>query len=86
MSDSLRPHGLSPWNSPDQNAGVCSLFLLQGIFPTQGLNPGLLPCRQILYQLSHKGSPLKPKCWQKYFVVIHVCQMRLAGIVGNNFS
>ena len=37
--------------------GVGSLFLLQGIFPTQGLNPGLPHCRQILYQLSHKGSP-----------------------------
>ena len=31
--------------------------LLQGIFPTQGLNPGLPHCRWILYQLSHKGSP-----------------------------
>ena len=31
--------------------------LLQGIFPTQGLNPGLPHCGQILYQLSHKGSP-----------------------------
>ena len=30
---------------------------LQGIFPTQGSNPGLLHCRQILYQLSHEGSP-----------------------------
>ena len=47
----------SPWNSPGQNTGVDSLSLLQGIFPTQGLNPGLLNCRQILYQLSHKGSP-----------------------------
>ena len=34
-----------------------SLSLLQGISPTQGLNPGLLHCRRILYQLSHKGSP-----------------------------
>jgi len=34
-----------------------SLSLLQGIFPTQGLNPGLPHCGQILYQLSHKGSP-----------------------------
>ena len=33
--------------------------LLQGIFPTQGLNPGLQNCRWILYQLSHKGSPGK---------------------------
>ena len=58
MSDSLRPHGLhSPWNSPGQNTGVGSLSLLQGIFPTQGSNPGLLYCRQILYKLSHKGSP-----------------------------
>jgi len=35
---------------------VGSLSLLQVIFPTQGSNPGLLHCRQILYQLSHKGS------------------------------
>ena len=46
----------SPWNSPGQNSGVGSCSLLQGIFPTQGSNPGLVHCR-ILYQLSHKGSP-----------------------------
>ena len=58
MSISLRLHGLfSPWNSPGQNTRVDSLPHLQGIFPIQGLNPGLLHCRQILYQLSHKGSP-----------------------------
>ena len=58
VSDSLQPRGLySPWNSPGQNTGVGSLSLLQGIFPTQGLNPALLHCRLILYQLSHKGSP-----------------------------
>ena len=58
MSDSLWPHGLySSWNSPGQNTGVGSLSLLQGIFPTQALNPGLLHCKPILYQLSHKGSP-----------------------------
>ena len=57
MSDSLRPHGLhSPWNSPGQNTGVGGLSLLQGIFPTQGSNPGLLHCRQILCHLSHLGS------------------------------
>ena len=39
-----------------QNSGVGSLSLLQGIFPTHGLNLGFLHCRQILYQLSHKGS------------------------------
>ena len=54
----LRPHGLhSPWNSPDQNTGVGGHALLQRIFPTQGSNPGLPHCRQILYQLSHQGSP-----------------------------
>ena len=46
----------SPWNSPGQNTDVGSLFLLQGIFPTQGSNPGLPHCRQILYQLSHKKN------------------------------
>ena len=60
MSDSLQPHGLyNPWNSPGQNTGVGSLSLLQGIFPTQGSNPGLPHCRQILHQVSHKGSPRK---------------------------
>ena len=58
MSDSLQPHRLyRPWNSPGQNTGVGSLSLLQGIFPTQRLNPGLPHYRRILYQLSHKGSP-----------------------------
>ena len=46
-----------PWNSPGQNTGVSSHSLLQGIFPTQRSNPGLPHCRQILYQLGHKGSP-----------------------------
>ena len=59
VSDSLRPHGLcSPLNSPGQNTGMDSLSLLQGIFPTRGSNPGLPHCRWILYQLSHKGSPI----------------------------
>ena len=58
VSDSLWSHGLySLWNSPGQNIGVGRLSLLQGIFPTQGLNPGLQLCRQILFQLSYKGSP-----------------------------
>ena len=57
-SNSLRSHGLySPWNSLGQKTEVASHSLLQAIFPTQGLNPGLPQCRQILYQLSHKGSP-----------------------------
>ena len=40
-----------------KNTGVGCHFLLQGIFLTQGLNSGLLHCRQMLYQLSHQGSP-----------------------------
>ena len=51
------PMDYSPWNFPGQNTGVDSLSLLQGIFPTQGSNPGLQHCRQILYQLSYKRSP-----------------------------
>ena len=58
VSDSLQPHGIySPWTSPGQNTGMGSLSLLQGIFPTQGLNPSLPHCRQNLYCLSHQGSP-----------------------------
>ena len=57
VSDSLQPHGLySPWNSPGQNTRVGSLSLLQGIFPTQGSNPGLPHCRRILYQLSYPNK------------------------------
>ena len=56
MSNSLLPHGLvSPWNSPVQNTGLGSLFLLQRIFPNQGLSWGILHCRRILYQLNHSS-------------------------------
>ena len=48
---------MDPWNSPGQNTGVGSYSLLQDIFPTHELNPGLPHCRQILSQLSHEGSP-----------------------------
>ena len=64
MSDSLRPYALKParllcpWNSPGKNTGVTCHSLLQGIFPSQGSNPGLLHCRHMLYQLSHQGSPI----------------------------
>ena len=61
--DPLQCHGLQtarllyPWNSPGKNNGLDSHSLLQGIFSTQGSNQGLLCCRQILYHLSHQGSP-----------------------------
>ena len=65
MSYSLRPHespgphnspGSCPWNSPGKNTGVGCHSHLQGIFPTQGSNPGLLLCRWVLYCLSHQRS------------------------------
>ena len=67
----LLPHGpfmtegparlLCRWNSPGKNTGVGSHSLLQGIFPTQGSNLSLLHCKQILYHLSHQGSPIGKK-------------------------
>ena len=62
MSDSLWHSGLpstrllNPWDSPGKYIGVSCHVLLQGIFPNQGLNPGLPHCRQILYCLSYQGS------------------------------
>ena len=52
-----------PLNSPGKNTGVGCHSLLQGIFPTQGSNPSLLHCRQILYHLSYPGS--------KYFICLY---------------
>ena len=52
---------LCPWDSPGKNTGVGCHFPLQGIFPTQGSNPGLLHWDQILYHLSHLGSPQRKK-------------------------
>ena len=59
VSIPLLPHGLQPVSlpCPGKNTGVDCHVLLQGIFPTQGSNPGLLHCRLILYQLNHHGSP-----------------------------
>ena len=48
---------LCRWDSPGNNTGLGCPSLLQGIFPTQVSNLGLLHCRQILYHLSHQGSP-----------------------------
>ena len=60
VSDSLGPHGLTvayqappSWDFPGKSAGVDCHFLLQVIFPTQELNPGLPHCGQTLYRLSH---------------------------------
>ena len=62
MSDSLQPHGLQParllcpWDFPGNNTGVGCHFLLQGIFPTQGSNPGLPHCRQMLLLFEPPGK------------------------------
>ena len=74
VSDSLRPHGfqptrrLCPWDFPHKGTGVGCHCLLQGIFLTHELNPGLPHCRQMLYPLSHQGSPLKDKAWGKCLI------------------
>ena len=68
VSDSLQYHGLySSWNSPGQNTGVGNRSLLQGIFPTQGSNPGLPHCRQILYKLSYQG---RKAIWSQTFTLL----------------
>ena len=79
MPDSLQIHGpalLLCLYSPGKNTGMSHHSLLQGIFPTQGSNLGLLHCRQILYHLSYQGSKSRSfsgiplvsvcfsKCWQ----------------------
>ena len=68
------------------STGVGTLSLLQGIFPTQGSNPGLLHRRQILYQMSHTGSPqdlqlevlyhltfIQNQNWGPYPKIAHIC-------------
>ena len=68
MSESQQPHGLQPdwflcsWDSPGMNTGGGSHSLLQGIFPTEGSNLGIPYCKQILYHLSHQGSPILSMC------------------------
>ena len=69
MPNSLQPCRLQPirllcpWDSSGENIGVGCHFLLQGIVPTQGLNPGLLPCRQILYYLSYRKAHMYTYGW-----------------------
>ena len=63
----------SPWNPAGQNTRVGSRSLHQGIFPTQGLNSSLPHCRQILYQLSHQGSPIAWKIFIPYWMSVYVC-------------
>ena len=55
------PPGSPSTHFPNKNTGVGCHFLLQGIFPILGSNPGLPLCRQMLYHLNHQGSPQKVK-------------------------
>ena len=65
LLDCSLPGLLCPWNSPGQNIGMGSHTLLQRIFPSQGLNPGLPHYRHILYHLSHQESP-RTQEWVSY--------------------
>ena len=58
-------------NSPDKNTAVGCHALHQGIFPTQGSNPGLPHCKCILYHLSHQGSPFKYIIKYDYFWMVN---------------
>ena len=58
LCDPMDTRLLRLWDFLGKSTGVGCHFLLQGFFPTQGSNPGLLHCRQMLYRLSHQGSPI----------------------------
>ena len=85
VPNSLRPHGLQPtrllcpWDFPGKDTGVGGHFLLQGIFPTQGSNPGLLHYRQILYQLSYKGKGKKSEVAQSCLTLCDPVDCSLQG-------
>ena len=66
---------LCPWDFQGKSTEVGCHFLLHGIFPTQGLNPGLSHCRQMLYRLSHQGSPLISKYNPKQLSSFNRCDM-----------
>ena len=57
LCDPLDTRLICPWDFLGKSTGVGCHSLLQEIFPIQGLNPGLPHCRQMLYRLSHQGSP-----------------------------
>ena len=80
MCDSLQPRGLystrlvSLWNSPGRNNAVHGQSLFQGIFLTQGLNLGLMHCRQMVYHLSHQVRCKTCYCSRIYVIyIIYIC-------------
>ena len=62
---------LCPWDSLGKNTASGSHALLLGIFPTQGSNPGISHCKQILYHVSHQGSPYKCSSVMSWIGVQH---------------
>ena len=74
---------LRPLDFPGKSTGMGCHFLLQGIFPTQGLNPGLPHCRQTLYRLSHQGSPtwlsMHIYCVLLFLLLLHQLLLRSSG-------
>ena len=59
LCDPMDTRLLRPWDVLGKSTGVGCHFLLQGFFPTQGSNPGLLHCRQTLYHLSHLKTTMR---------------------------
>ena len=81
MLYSLWPHGLySPWNSPGQNAGVGSCSLLQGIFPTQGSNPGLCIARGFFTVWATREAPQAPGRIGISILILQIKTLRLRQI------
>ena len=81
VSDSLWfPGTISPWNSPSQNTGLVSCYLLQRIVSIQGLNPGLPHCRWIFYQLIHEGSPVSNMLPFIFTPSVYTCHQMMTSI------
>ena len=74
---------LYPWDSPGKNTRVGCYSLLQGIFLTQVSNPGLLHCRRILYQLSHRGNSVQFICVfsPPLLIIFCVCQVQTVSVL-----
>ena len=81
MDCSLPVKLLCPWDSPGKNTGVVFHSLLQGIFPTQGSNPGLLHCRQILYHLSHQRRQVNLEYSKKIINMVGTLKTNLGNML-----
>ena len=78
------PPGSCPWDSPGKNTGVGCHFLLQGIFPIQGSNPGLSQCRQSLYHL-HSGYMFVYFTFsERFFLILFLFFSLIFGCAGSS--